>query len=59
MDIYETNKDLIMNLMLDVWKMFPDKTFGEMIDTVFEGDIYDMPDEEIQDVLKAFYYQNM
>jgi len=56
---YEASRGSIIQMLEDVWNMFPDKDLSEVIKLAVGKDILILSDKMLFEQLKFFYLQNM
>jgi hypothetical protein len=56
---YEISKGQILQTLEDIWQMFPDKDFGQIIEMTVGKEIFYLNDRHLIEVLRDFQLQNM
>lgn len=56
---YGASKGQILQTIEDIWNLFPDKDFGEIIQLAVGKEIFYLNDEHLLQLMKDFYLQNM
>jgi hypothetical protein len=54
-----TDRETIIGLLRDCWDVVPEQEFCDLLRLVTDESVYNLTDQDLEAMLKNFYYQNM